>query len=567
MLLPVTIIVGSAGFAGFFYTRSYLLEQWSLSTQFKLEDAAHKISMKLDEKLQLINLISKAEDVPEGGLTQAFLIQQLTEKDGVRFVEIDLPGASTDPSVQSGIDPNDYAAGVVDGLYTMELCGDLGFCAPIMDPGALDRSLRIVKVLGDTDSETAKRLIVRISFDSFLEPIRQMSLWEGSTPLLVTSTGQFLAADDKAFLDRKRLGDNGDDLEIKVLNEIRSKAFGNVFGKGHPPDVVIGFYKIPAINWYIILISKGSSIMEPIIRFRFYYAIAGLAALVMVLLFIRLTTRSVGRSIAEISRAAARVSNADYTQKLSEERSDEIGELNRSFNKMMEGLKERDLIEKTFGRYVDKTVAEELMSRPEALRLGGEKRTVTIMMSDLRNFTPMSEKLQPEVVIKMLNRYFGRMIAVIERYKGIIVDFFGDSILVFFNGAEADVSTRALDAVKCALEMQSELSGFVRENLSKGLPVVTMGIGVHTGEVVVGNIGTETRAKYGIVGSAVNLTDRIQSTAAAGKVVVSQQTYETISDQLHVSYEFKVCLKGVEDQKNLYEVEAVNTESEIAQVQ
>ena len=148
MLLPVTIIVGSAGFAGFFYTRSYLLEQWSLSTQFKLEDAAHKISMKLDEKLQLINLISKAEDVPEGGLTQAFLIQQLTEKDGVRFVEIDLPGASTDPSVQSGIDPNDYAAGVVDGLYTMELCGDLGFCAPIMDPGALDRSLRIVKVLG-----------------------------------------------------------------------------------------------------------------------------------------------------------------------------------------------------------------------------------------------------------------------------------------------------------------------------------------------------------------------------------------------------------------------------------
>ena len=559
LLLPVAVIVASLGAAGFFYARSYLLDQWAVSTQLKLEEAAHKIDMRLEERLQLINLIAKAEEIPGGDVTQAFLIQVLTDKDGVRFVEIDLPESAAFNTTQSDVSAQDVGTAFVDGLYTMELCGDLGFCAPTMDPGALDRSLRIIKVLDTQDGKDKKRLIVRISFDSFLDPIRQMHLWAGSTALLVTSTGQFLAADDKAFFDRKRLGDNGDELEKKVLDEIRSKSVGTVFGQGHPPNFVMGFYKIPSINWYIILVSKGSTIMEPIIRFRFYYAIAALAALILVLLLIRLTTRSVGRSIGGISSAAARIRNGDYSQKLPEDRSDEIGELNRSFNRMMEGLEQRDLIEKTFGRYVDKAVAEELMSRPEALRLGGEKRTVTIMMSDLRDFTPMSEKLQPEQVIRMLNRYFARMIGVIEHYKGIIVDFYGDSILVFFNGSAEDIPKRALDAVQCALEMQAELVGFLQENLLRGLPEVSMGIGIHTGEVIVGNIGTETRAKYGIVGAAVNLTDRIQATASGGRVVISQDTFETLKNRVTVSYVFNVCLKGIEDDKKLYEVESVDT--------
>src|SRR5208337_3148593 len=96
----------------------------------------------------------------------------------------------------------------------------------------------------------------------------------------------------------------------------------------------------------------------------------------------------------------------DYSVNLPETRADEIGQLMHSFNQMTEGFKQRDLIEQTFGRYVDKTVAQELMSRPGALRLGGEKKTVTIMMTDLRNFTGISENLPPEKVIRLLNHYF-----------------------------------------------------------------------------------------------------------------------------------------------------------------
>lgn len=562
LLLPVSLILLIVGVTGWFFARSFLLDEWRDMTRVKLEKVAHHIGMQLHEKLEMINLIAKANGLPNGGITQAFLIQQLVEQDGVRFVDLELPENSQD-TFKIGKDAKDYGSGIVEGLYTMELCGDLGFCAPMLDPNALDRSLRIVKLLGHRDDGPLRRLVVRISFDSFLKPIREIGVWGASSACLVTSTGQFLAHTDKAMSDRKRLGDNGDPFEKQLLEQIKHSDFGTLLGEGHPPEVVAGFHKIPSLNWYVVVFSSGSEVLKPVREFRNYYAVAGFACLAVILLLIRLTTRGVGRSIAEISAAAEKVENGDYTAKLREDGNDEIAQLKRSFNNMIEGLQQRDLIEQTFGRYVDKKVAEELMSRPEALRLGGEKRTVTIMMSDIRNFTGLSEKLQPEEVIKLLNRYFARMIAVIERYKGIIVDFYGDSVLVFFNGLEADVPSRAMDAVKCALEMQHEMRAFNKEKPSAKLPVMDMGIGVHTGEVIVGNIGTESRAKYGIVGADVNLTDRIQATASAGKVVISEKTYEMIADQLNVSLKFNACLKGVEDQKQLYEIDSVDDNNNV----
>jgi class 3 adenylate cyclase len=558
LLLPVAVILIIAGVGGFLYARAFLVDQWTVSTRLKLEKAAHQIQMQLEEKLELIRLIGRAEEIPDSDIVRTYLIQELLTGDGVRFVDLEPVDKKIQEAVKEGKPLKDYYG--ADGAsepYATEICGDMGFCAPILNPNAPDRTLTILKLIG-LDTDSPKKLTVRVSFDSFLKPIKEMALWEGSTACLVTSTGQFLAHTEKSLSGRKKLGDNGNEVEKEVFREILdNKDFGTVFGRGHPPDVVAGFYKVPFVNWYMVLFSRGDVIMAPIVQFRHYYTLAGLVALGVILLLIRLITRSVGRSVAEISAAAARVEKGDYAVRLPEESADEIGLLNRSFNNMIAGLKQRDLIEQTFGRYVDKNVAEELMSKPEALRLGGEKRTVTIMMSDLRNFTAISEKLQPEEVIKMLNRYFARMIAVIECYRGIIVDFYGDSILVFFNGMESDIALNAWGAVRCALEMQQELEGFVKENIARGLPVVTMGIGIHTGEVIVGNIGTETRAKYGIVGSDVNLTDRIQSAAPGGKVVISEKTYDFVSDKVRISQQFSVCLKGVEENHTLYEVESV----------
>ncbi len=559
LLLPVALILVLVGVAGFFYAREYLLKQWKDIARLELEKTAHVINMRLDEKLELINLIAKSENIPDHYITQAYLIQQLAAKPGVIFVDIEDGKPQTNESQASSADTQSQSD-LVEGLYVMEVCEEFGFCAPTTDPYALDRTLRIIKPMGDENSGSTKKLLVRISFDAFMEPIRTMVHSEGSSACLVTSTGQLLAHTDKSMSSRRMLGEAGDPVEKQVLKEIRKKSFGTVFGQGHPPDVVAGFYKIPSVNWYIILYLKGSDVLRPIIEFRFYYAMAGIVALLVILILIRETTRSVGSSISDISAAASKVSTGDYSGKLSEDRSDEIGELKRNFNIMMEGLERRDLIEQTFGRYVDRKIAEELMNKPEALRLGGETRKVTIMMSDLRDFTSKTERLLPEQVIKMLNRYFSRMIAVIERYRGIIVDFYGDSILVFFNGTETGIESRAVAAVKCALEMLEEMKEFKKENAARGLPELSMGIGIHTGDVIVGNIGTESRAKYGIVGSPVNLTDRIQHVAGYDKVVISEATYNTISSCVNVSDGFMVCLKGVEENQKLYEVESVAPE-------
>ena len=207
-----------------------------------------------------------------------------------------------------------------------------------MDPNALDRSLRIVKILGHGDDGPLKRLVVRISFDSFLKPIREIGVWGGSSSCLVTSSGQFLAHTDKAMSDRKRLGDNGDPFEKQLLEKIRHNDYGTLLGEGHPPEVVAGFHKIPSLNWYVVVFSSGSEVLKPVIEFRTYYAIAGFACLALILLLIRLTTRGVGRSIAEISAAVEKVENGDYSAKLSEDGNDEIAQLNRSFNNMIEGF-------------------------------------------------------------------------------------------------------------------------------------------------------------------------------------------------------------------------------------
>lgn len=557
IVVPVALILTVAGIAGFLYARTYLFDQWVDATSLKLERAVLQINRDLNDKLELIQLIGRAEDVPNRDVTQAFLIQQLIRRPGVKFVDLDVEGIEGRDPKDVGRLANDYGLGMANGLYTIELCEDFGLCAPAMDPNALDRSLRIVKVLNPKGNGPLRRLIVRIDFDSFMEPIKHMEIRGGIRALLVTGAGVLLAATDKEFSKRRRLGETGDELEKQVLKEIKAKPFGTVLGPGHPPAMVVGFYKLPQASWYLVQYAKGSEIMEPIIRFRFFYGLAGVVLLSVIVLLIRRTTCPVAEAVGTIAEAAHKVREGDYPPPVKETRSDEIGQLAHSFNEMIEGLKERDLIQRTFGRYVDNSIAEELMSRPEALKLGGEERIVTIMMTDLRNFTVVAEKLKPEDVIHILNRYFSRMISVIQRYEGIIVDFYGDSVLVFFNGTETDIRERAADAVKCALEMQREQEAFAETLVAEGLPELKMGIGIHTGEVIVGNIGTETRAKYGVVGANVNLTDRIQSTAGGGKTIISEETYDMLRDRVKVSGDFRVCLKGVEKNRDLYEVESI----------
>jgi adenylate cyclase len=200
-------------------------------------------------------------------------------------------------------------------------------------------------------------------------------------------------------------------------------------------------------------------------------------------------------------------------------------------------------IKNTFGRYLSDEVVEGLLDNPEGLKLGGEMRRVTIMMSDLRAFTAVSERLGPEQVVNMLNRYLGAMADIILRYQGTIDEFIGDAILAIFGAPNTrpDDSRRALS---CALSMQLAMDVVNTENAKENLPPLEMGIAIHTGDVVVGNIGSDRRTKYGVVGPPVNITGRIESYTVGGQILVSQQTLDGAGDQIALGDKLEIVAKG-----------------------
>ena len=163
-------------------------------------------------------------------------------------------------------------------------------------------------------------------------------------------------------------------------------------------------------------------------------------------------------------------------------------------------------IEQTFGRYMSNEIAESLLKSPEALDFGGHKRTVTILMSDLRGFTAFSETLPPETIVSLLNNFLSEMITVIQKYNGTIDSFIGDAIQAIF-GAPLQRPDDAERAVACAIEMQIVMARVNAWNVQQGFPEIEMGIGINTGEVVVGNIGSRKRAKYSVQGSNANLAE------------------------------------------------------------
>ena len=211
------------------------------------------------------------------------------------------------------------------------------------------------------------------------------------------------------------------------------------------------------------------------------------------------------------------------------------------------------IIRQVFGRYLTDEVVATLLENPEGLKLGGDRRRVTILTSDLRGFTSFSEQLSPEVVIKVLNCYLESMAHVINKYQGTINEFMGDGILVLF-GAPTLRENDAIRAVACAVEMQLAMTTVNQKMDEWGLSPLQMGIGINTGIVVVGNIGSEDRAKYGIVGSEVNLTYRIESYTIGGQILISEATLKAAGSIVRIEEKKQVQPKGVKQPINIYKI-------------
>jgi class 3 adenylate cyclase len=242
--------------------------------------------------------------------------------------------------------------------------------------------------------------------------------------------------------------------------------------------------------------------------------------------------RRITRPIFALVDAAEGVASGNLDHDLPVTTGDEIGALTSSFNTMIGGLRERERMHDILGRFVSPTVARLVLSHP--LDLSGETKLLTILFTDLRDFTVLSEREEPAVVIRGLNDYFRIVVDAADRYGGVVNKFGGDSTLVLFGltDEQANPQASAESAVRAALDIHAGLSQLNALRVAEAAPPLLAGIGINTGTVVAGLIGAERRMEYTAIGNAVNLSARIQTLNRKldTDILISDATYQALGD-------------------------------------
>jgi class 3 adenylate cyclase/HAMP domain-containing protein len=271
-------------------------------------------------------------------------------------------------------------------------------------------------------------------------------------------------------------------------------------------------------------------------------------------------TTTLSRPLLRLRDGVSQVGEGNFSVVIPETGPKEIVQVSKSFNALGQQLTDyidkRDFIRDTFGRYVTQEVVKKLLESKDALEMGGETREVSIIMSDLRGFTALTADMEPNQLIAFLNRYLGKMIDILLDHKAVIDEIIGDGILAFF-GAPEPMEDHPIRAVACALKMQAAMDEINLLNRADGFPHLEMSVVVNTGDVVVGNIGSEKRTKYGLVGSQVNLTGRMESYALGGQVLVSPYAFSRVRENVDVRNILHVEMKGIPETIDLYDVRGI----------
>ena len=227
--------------------------------------------------------------------------------------------------------------------------------------------------------------------------------------------------------------------------------------------------------------------------------------------------RSVRNPLGLITRATTQIASGKLDTRVKIARQDEFGVLGQHLDEMAVGLGDREFIRATFGRFVSEEVARRVLSTRESGALGGEERIVTIVFTDLVGYSNLSEKMAPAEVVNLLNTYFGLMGAIIEEHHGCVIEFVGDAMFCVF-GAPSALPNHAELAVRCAIAMQAKLAAVHAEWehvepklwFGQGSTPLRMRMGIHSGVVIAGNVGTASRTKYSIIGDTVNVAARVE---------------------------------------------------------
>ncbi|MDH3722757.1 MAG: adenylate/guanylate cyclase domain-containing protein [Desulfobacteraceae bacterium] len=561
IILPVIFILSALSLTSYLMAHRLLMDQMKKSGQNFLRASAEQISSRIIQVQSTLKLLAITEnletlddskrrhmfvalkDLLGGAVTSVFM--GFADGKFIRAKTTLLP-KDYDPRKRPWyLDALQQPPGVLDGITAPYLDASTKHPTLTIYHKVLNNSGALVGILGvDVDVAMASNnLINNVPFFAEVEYI------------LVNSNGIVLLHPDNLKVGSD-IGATGEELDMQISEDIKKTSIQHkqYISRRINEAWYMGFYRVNGVSLAFVLSVPAKTVLKPLHRLTFQMAALNLSIIFGLFFLLIVVVRKISRPIIDLKNSAVQVTEeGPYRDAIEVKSSDEVGQLTGAFNEMMEGLRQRDFIRDTFGRYVTKEVVKELLDTSDGLKLGGEIREVTIMLSDLRGFTPIAEQLRPDQVIEVLNSYLSQMSKIIGQYKGTINEFIGDAILTFF-GAPVKYGDSPARAVACALAMQLGMEEVNRKNNEKGLPPLYMGIGINTGDVIVGNIGSKERAKYGVVGHNINLTSRVEGATIGGQILITPSTHEKIKDLLIVRSVRSIRFKGVEENIDLYDV-------------
>ena len=296
--------------------------------------------------------------------------------------------------------------------------------------------------------------------------------------------------------------------------------------------------------------------LRPFDRITRALLIGGLAALVLAVVVSVLLSRGLTRPVHALVRATARVAHGDYGTRVEVPSRDEMGTLATAFNDMTHGL----LLKEQYRGVLDKVVSPEIAN--ELLKgeivLGGENREVTTLFADITGFTAITEGMEPQEVIALINECMERLGRVVEQAGGVVDKYVGDQVMALF-GAPVELEDHAARAIGAALRMNDELADLNRQRAARGEPELRVSTGIHSGVVVAGNMGSPNRLNYTVLGAGVNLAARLCSLAGPGDVLVSDATYRAVRGSVQAASLGTRPLKGFSNPIQVWRVNALTS--------
>ena len=315
----------------------------------------------------------------------------------------------------------------------------------------------------------------------------------------------------------------------------------------------------PEQGWRVVAVPLDA-VLAPFRRITRALFVGGGAALALSLLVGTVLSRGLTRPVRQLVEATGRVARGDFEGEVVVDSRDELRTLGDAFNDMTRGLLLKERYRSVLNKVVSRDVAEELLKGD--VELGGENRRITVLFADIRGFTSLTEGMEPQEVIALLNECMERLSAAVEEERGVVDKYVGDELMAVF-GAPLSQGDEALRAVRAAVRMRAAIEELNAERADRGEAPIGLGIGLNSGEAVAGNMGSRERLNYTVLGETVNLASRLCSVARPGQILASRETLEEGGDAVRASSAGARTLKGFSEDVEVFAIEGLGDTARI----